>query len=97
MYLIHYMRKYWLTFAQTVTVCIAVVFVMRFFYPQLSLNQLLGNKDSPTAYHQTSDSPSIVRQNSYSQAVKKAMPAVVNIFTSKKAVPNPHQQYLEDP
>jgi serine protease DegQ len=34
---------------------------------------------------------------SYSLAVKKAMPAVVNVFTSKKAADNPHQKYLDDP
>ena len=97
MYLIHYMRKYWLTFAQTVTVCLAVVFVMRFFYPQLLVNQIFGAKDTHVAINQTNLLPVTSRQNTYSNAVKKAMPAVVNIFTSKKAMPNPHQQYLDDP
>lgn len=35
--------------------------------------------------------------SSYSMAAQKAMPAVVNIFTSKKALPNPHQRFLDDP
>jgi len=30
-------------------------------------------------------------------AAKKAMPAVVNIFTSKKSLNSPHQKYLDDP
>jgi len=43
--------------------------------------------------------PSVITNlsGSYSQAVKKAIPAVVNIFTSKKAVNSPHQKYLDDP
>ncbi len=86
------MRKFWLIFAQTVTVCLAALFVIRFFYPQF-----LSPKDSIVIVKQESASNSLPGQSSYSIAAKKAMPAVVNVFTSKKAQPNPHQQYLEDP
>ncbi len=82
------MRKFWLIFAQTVTACLAIVFVVRFFYPQF-----LATKDTIVMVKQET-APA---QSSYSVAAKKAMPAVVNVFTSKKAQPNSHQQYMEDP
>ena len=91
------MRKFWLIFAQTVTTCLAVVFVIRFFYPQFLLNQFISPKEPVAVVNQALALPTTTAQNSYSTAAKKAMPSVVNIFTSKKATPNPHQQYLEDP
>lgn len=88
------MRKFWLIFAQTVTACLAIVMVIRFFNPQF-----LNTKDSVVVVKQESAIafPSITATSSYSTAAKKAMPAVVNIFTRKKSHPNPHQQYMEDP
>lgn len=86
------MRKFWLIFAQTVTVCLAVVFVIRFFHPQF-----LASKEAIVVVKQESSNTPVPAQSSYRVAAKKAMPAVVNIFTSKKASPNPHQQYMEDP
>lgn len=86
------MRKFWLIFAQTVTVCLAIVFVVRFFYPPF-----LASKESIVVVKQESAITPVPAQSSYRVAAKKAMPAVVNVFTSKKAQPNPHQQYMEDP
>lgn len=86
------MKKLWLIFAQTVTATLAVVFVVQIFYPK-TLNSNLHSIDNhlADAYESTSN------RASYSAAAKKAMPSVVNIFTSKKNSNNPHQQFLDDP
>ncbi|MDO9366188.1 MAG: Do family serine endopeptidase [Methylotenera sp.] len=85
-------KKIWLIFAQTATVCMAILFVLRIFYPDL----LTRNEPSPTLV-QVESTATTTTAGSYSYAAKKAMPAVVNIFTSKKAELKPHQKYLDDP
>jgi serine protease DegQ len=85
-------KKIWLIFAQTATVCMAILFVLRIFYPDF-----LSQRE-PTPSTVLVDPTALVgTPDSYSYAAKKAMPAVVNIFTSKKAELNPHQKYLDDP
>ncbi len=86
------MKKFWLIFAQTVTISLAVIFVVQILHPQL-----LG---SNVQYLEGSIAKSSSRNSnsaSYSEAAQKAMPSVVNIFTSKKNANNPHQQFLDDP
>ncbi len=83
------MKKFWLIFAQSVTVSLGVIFVLQIFYPKL-----LGNQFDQFYQNHLAAQPST---NSYSKAAQKAMPAVVNIFTSKKVAANPHQPYLDDP
>jgi serine protease DegQ len=85
-------KKLWLIFAQAVTISLALLFVGRVFYPQL-LNKPAQNIVVKQVESEVRASPA----GSYSQAAKKAMPAVVNIFTSKKVTANPHQKYLDDP
>ena len=83
-------------FAQVVTACLAILFVLRLFYPHI-LNQQNTNKivlNEIASVKAANNTPS---PGSYSIAAKKAMPAVVNIFTSKKALVNPHQKFLDDP
>lgn len=89
-------KKLWLIFAQTVTVCLALVFVLRLFFPSL-LENILAKPNNTLSLKQAEPSKGGNLASSYSQAVKKAMPSVVNIFTSKKAPDNPHQKYLDDP
>jgi serine protease DegQ len=89
-------KKLWLIFAQTVTVCLALFFVLRLFSPNL-LEDFPSPKPNTVTVKQAEPSFSVNLAGSYRQAVKKAMPAVVNIFTSKKATNNPHQKYLDDP
>ena len=86
------MKKLWLIFAQTVAISLAVVFVAQIFYPKLinSNMQYLEDSVSKSSMHTSST-------GSYSDAAQKAMPSVVNIFTSKKNSSNPHQQFLDDP
>lgn len=87
------MKKFWLIFAQSVTISLAVIFVAQIFYPKLLNSNIQYFEDHiANASHQT-----INNTGSYSVAAQKAMPAVVNIFTSKKNPTNPHQQFLDDP
>ena len=84
-------KRLWLIFAQAVTLCLALLFVLRIFFPDiLSSGQTIVVK-------QVESSARLSLTGSYSYAAKKAMPSVVNIFTSKKVAVNPHQKYLEDP
>ncbi|MDD2933665.1 MAG: Do family serine endopeptidase [Methylotenera sp.] len=85
-------KKIWLIFAQTATVCMAILFVLRIFYPDF-----LSQREPPRSTVLVNPAASVATPGSYSYAAKKAMPAVVNIFTSKKAELNPHQKYLDDP
>ncbi len=89
-------KKLWLIFAQTVTVCLALVFVLRLFFPSL-LENMLTKSNNMLIVKPAESINSSSSAGSYSLAVKKAMPSVVNIFTSKKAPDNPHQKYLDDP
>jgi serine protease DegQ len=85
-------KKLWLIFAQAVTISLALLFVGRIFFPQL-----LERPNQKIVVKQVESEVKASPAGSYSEAAKKAMPAVVNIFTSKKVAANPHQKYLDDP
>ena len=85
------MRKFWLIFAQTVTISLAVLFVMQLFNPNI-----LGMRDKTVLVKQAETRINSVAPNSYSAAAKKAMPSVVNIFTSKQ-IKAPSQPRIDDP
>ena len=72
------MRKLWLIFAQTVTVTLGALFVLQLFQPDL-----IKSREDSIAFDQAAPSPTGKGTASYSRAASKAMPAVVNIFTSK--------------
>ena len=91
------MKRIWLIFAQSVTACLGLLFVLRAFYPNLleagKQAIVINQVETGTA----NVSPNIARVG-YSIAAKKAMPSVVNIFTSSKmAEPNAHEQFKDDP
>jgi serine protease DegQ len=86
------MRKIWLIFAQTVTVCLAILFVLQTFKPAL-----FESDDKPIVIKQAPSEGIGNKTSGYRDAAKKAMPAVVNIFTSSKTASNPHQQFMDDP
>lgn len=92
------MQRIWLIFAQSVTACLGVLFVLRLFYPDF-----LDNKQDAIVINQVestvaAESKTTSSVGSYSVAANKAMPAVVNIFTSSKlTAPNPHEQFRDDP
>lgn len=85
-------KKLWLIFTQAVTVSLALLFVLRMLYPDL-----FQKKDPTFIVKQLGPIAATSNVGSYSHAAKKAMPAVVNIFTSKKSLNSPHQKYLDDP
>jgi serine protease DegQ len=85
-------KRLWLIFAQAATICMALIFVLRIFYPNF-----FSFREQALVVNQAETGSSTSTVYSYSNAVKKAMPAVVNIFTSKKPRSSPHQDFLEDP
>ncbi len=74
------MKKFWLIFAQSVTISLAIVFVLRMFYPQL-----LASRDKVVEVKQAvASAPPTNVGGTYRVAAQLAMPSVVNIFTSKQ-------------
>jgi len=76
------MRKLWLIFCQTATICLAALFVVSTLRPDL-LNANSPESAVITTVKQMTGDSTVPRAASYSDAAKKAMPAVVNIFTSQ--------------
>ncbi len=89
------MRKLWLIFAQTATICLGILFVVTTLRPDL-----LAWNAHPPADVVTVKEPAVEvpghRITSYSDAARKAMPAVVNIFTSKETK-LPRHAFMDDP
>jgi serine protease DegQ len=90
------MRRLWLIFAQTVTVSLAVLFVVSTLKPEW-LGKRAGNVSSVVALHESSsgNEPAIAA-SSYREAAKKALPSVVHIFTLQQ-VKTPRSPLLDDP
>src|SRR6266542_4360464 len=89
------MRKLWLIFAQTATVAVGVLFVVTTLKPEWLGRPAAGPQ--VVELRQASTSPgSSAHAASYSDAVKKAVPSVVNIFTSKE-IKTPRHPFLDDP
>ena len=76
-------NRLWLLFAQIVTILFAVWFIAATLKPNWISGQGVGSiVDSVTLKEGTYESNSL-NPGSYHDAVKRSMPAVVNIFTSK--------------
>jgi serine protease DegQ len=91
------MRRYWLLFAQTVTVALALYFVLAALRPAW-LNGRLGparvtTTATPVPVLEAAGTASLA--GSYRNAAGRAMPAVVNILTSKSLGRN--HPLLKDP
>ena len=90
------MRRLWLLFAQTVTVALALWFIVATLKPEWLAR--------PSAVVQLASSTVSVReadgsgkpQTSYREASQQAMPSVVNIFTTKAARKSTHP-FNDDP
>ena len=78
------MRRIWLLFAQTVTVCLAILFVVTTLRPEWlrrpSAQPVSGVVTSLTA----TDASVAGLSNSYAQPVARSAPAVVNVHTTKR-------------
>ena len=88
------MRRLWLIFAQTATICLAVLFVVSTLRPDLltwnTRSNVVPVKEPPP------EAPARATAASFSDAARKAMPAVVNIFTSQQ-VKRPRHPFMDDP
>ena len=77
------LRRLWLFFAQAVTLCLAALFVVATLRPDLLARY--GDKGGHVVLFQETSTPvALPRVSSVADAAKKAMPAVVNIYTSKE-------------
>ncbi|SDG95589.1 MULTISPECIES: Do family serine endopeptidase [unclassified Duganella] len=94
------MRRLWLLFAQTVTVVLALYFVYKAVggeRPAPVRVQQMGSTDHPAAMLEAGPSkPPVTAGGSYRAAASRAMPAVVNIITSKLTKRKKHP-LLRDP
>jgi serine protease DegQ len=89
------MVRLWLIFAQAATVAVAMLFVVSTFRPEWlpsRASQVAVVQQAPT----TGPLPTAVRIGSYHEAVQRAAPSVVNIFTSKE-IRSPRHPLLNDP
>ncbi len=86
------LKKFWLLFAQIFTGLLAIVFILATFKPHWlegssfsGFVNLIGFGDSisTVTVKESNIDPSTPNPGSYHEAVKKSMPAVVNIFVSK--------------
>ncbi len=77
------LRKFWLVFAQACTVCLALLFVVATLRPDL-LPRVSGRAANVIVTQETATEVAGTRVTSYADAARKAMPAVVNLYTSKE-------------
>ncbi|MDB5797581.1 MAG: Do family serine endopeptidase [Paucimonas sp.] len=93
------MRRLWLLFAQTVTVGLALWFIVATLKPQwLSSLPRDGRAHVASSVVPMQESASAPpAHSSYREAARRAMPAVVNIYTSKTARQQPNSPFLDDP
>ena len=89
------MRKFWLIFAQAVTISLAALFVIVTLRPDL-VSWSARNGGIVTVREAADGTGNRASMSSLSSAAKKAMPSVVNIFTSKD-VKVPRHPFMDDP
>ncbi|WP_323121938.1 Do family serine endopeptidase [Burkholderia alba] len=81
------LRRFWLFFAQAVTVLLALMFIVATLKPQwLQRQGQLGKQLAAPIVALREVAPGVggaPAQTSYADAAQKAMPAVVNVFSSK--------------
>ena len=88
------MRRLWLIFAQSVTVAVAVVFVVSTLKPEWSPQRSEDQRASSTegSGRPTEAAP----ERPYREAAKKALPSVVHVYTTQKLVA-PKHPLVDDP
>ena len=99
------LRHLWLIFAQTATICLAVWFVVLTLKPDWIMRPSSGAPPPiaapaaaqvPVPPSPAGSAADVQKPFSYSEAARLAMPAVVNIFTSKQ-VKLPQHPFMNDP
>jgi Do/DeqQ family serine protease len=88
------MLRLWLIFAQAATIAVAMLFVVSTFRPEWLPAKT--NVTVPIVQSSGPSAPAALRALSYSDAVRRATPSVVNIFTSKE-IRSPRHPLLNDP
>ena len=76
------LQKYWLLFAQAITVMLAALFIVATLKPEWLSESRVGSLVDTVSLKE-SHYDGQLSPGSYHEAVKRSMPAVVNIFTSK--------------
>ena len=90
------MRKLWFIFAQTTTICLGILFVVSTLRPDLLSWSVAHPKvDVVTAGPVAVETPQH-QALSFSDAARKAMPTVVNIYTSSEVKSQRHP-FMDDP
>jgi serine protease DegQ len=87
------MRRIWLVFCQTATICLGVLFVVSTLRPDLLS---FGARNGVITVKESSGAPEGRPIVSFSDAARKAMPAVVNVYTSKEVKLQRHP-FMDDP
>jgi Do/DeqQ family serine protease len=93
------MRRLWLIFSQATTIAVAVLFVVSTFHPEwLPARRVAFGERTPVGvvHAPGATTQAAVRAASYNDAVRRATPSVVNIFTSKEVHSERHP-LLNDP
>jgi len=85
------MRKLWLIFAQSATVALGVLLAVSMIQPEL-----LPWRGGNVMIQEIAPQKGTQKLTPLNSAVRKAMPSVVNIFTSKEAS-IPHHPLMDDP
>ncbi|MDD5174924.1 MAG: Do family serine endopeptidase [Sterolibacterium sp.] len=92
------MHRLWLIFAQTVTFCVAVLFVLQTLKPEW-LGPGVGGSGAGVVEVQEAAPGSVSdtrKPGSYNDAAKRALPSVVHIYTSQE-IKAPRNPFLNDP
>jgi len=77
------MRRFWLLFAQTVTVGLAIWFIVATLKPDWATGFFGARvRAAASSVPMQEAAPSVSTPNSYRDAARQAMPSVVNIFTT---------------
>ena len=88
-------RKLWIVFCQTATVCVAALFVITTLRPDLVSWSARG-KDVVTVREAQPHAAAPTGTSSFSDAARRAMPAVVNIYTTQEMQVERHP-FMDDP
>ncbi len=90
------MKRLWFIFAQAVTVSVAVLFVVQTLKPEwLDRHAISTATGGVVTIQEAASTADVHRGISYAEAAKKAVPAVVYVYTSQE-VKTPHP-FLNDP
>src|SRR5450830_996381 len=91
------MRRFWLLFAQTVTVGLAVWFIVATLKPDWASGTFSSRvRPAASSVQMQEAAPGGPTPNSYRDAARQAMPSVVNIFTTTEARPQKNP-FMDDP